>query len=188
MQLGQLKRREFITLVGGAAATWPFATRAQQTGRVHRIGELAFAEGNQEGQARAAAFRNALEQLGWIEGRNIQLDIRWVAANDTASLQRFAKELVALQPDLILSYSTPITAALLQQTRSIPIVFATFLIQLAVGLWRILPDQAATRPASLIWSHPCPGSGLSSSRRLRHVFRGWRCYSTRRQPLMQKAG
>ena len=119
-----MRRRECIALLGGAAATWPLAARAQQAGRVHLIGELASAEGNQEGQARAAAFRDALERLGWIEGRNIQLDIRWVAANDTASLQRFAKELVALQPDLILSYSTPITAALLQQTRSIPIVFA----------------------------------------------------------------
>jgi ABC-type uncharacterized transport system substrate-binding protein len=118
-----MRRRECLTLLAGAAATWPLAAHAQQTGRVRRIGELAFAADNQEGQARAAAFRD-LEQLGWIEGRNIQLDIRWVAANDTASLQRFAKELVALQPDLILSYSTPITAALLQQTRSIPIVFA----------------------------------------------------------------
>jgi putative ABC transport system substrate-binding protein len=104
-----MRRRECITLAG-AAATWPLAAHAQQAGRVRRIGELAFAAGNQEGQARAAAFRDALEQLGWTEG--------------TASLQRFAKELVALQPDLILSYSTPITAALLQQTRSIPIVFA----------------------------------------------------------------
>ena len=119
-----MRRREFITLLGGAAATWPLAARAQQPDAVRRIGVLmGFAESDREGQAFVAAFREGLQKLGWAEGRNIRIDYRW-AALDTELMQRFAKELVALQPDLILSQSTPATAAMLQQTRTIPIVFA----------------------------------------------------------------
>jgi putative tryptophan/tyrosine transport system substrate-binding protein len=118
-----MKRREFITLVGGAAATWPLAARAQQDQRVRRIGVLmGYAESDREGQAFVAAFREGLQKLGWTEGRNIRIDIRW--APDVQSMQRFAKELVAPQPDLILANNTPTTAAMLQQTRTIPIIFA----------------------------------------------------------------
>jgi putative ABC transport system substrate-binding protein len=117
-----MKRREFITLVGGAMA-WPLAARAQQGERMRRIGVLmSLAETDPEAQARVAAFRKGLQTLGWAEGRNVRIDIRW-AASDAALMQRFAKELIALQPDLILSHNTPTTASLLQQTRTIPIVF-----------------------------------------------------------------
>src|SRR5215472_14219498 len=117
-----MKRREFITLLGGAAA-WPIAAGAQQAEGVRRIGLLmAFAESDPEGQTFAAAFREGLQKLGWTEGRNIRIDSRW-AAGDAEAMQRLAKELVALQPDLILSPTTPTTAALLQQTRTIPIIF-----------------------------------------------------------------
>ena len=120
-----MKRRAFITLLGGAAAAWPLAARAQQGERVRRIGVLmAYAESDQEGQAFVAAFGEGLQKLGWTEGRNIRIDTRWAAA-DVELMQRFAKELVALQPDLILTQNTPTTAAMLQQTRSIPIIFAT---------------------------------------------------------------
>ena len=120
----RMKRREFITLLGGAAAAWPLAARAQQPDRMRRIGVLmAYAESDPEAQARVAAFREGLQKLGWTEGRNIRIDTRWAAA-DAEAMQRFAKELVALQPDLILSPTTPTTAALLQQTRTIPIIFA----------------------------------------------------------------
>jgi len=120
-----MKRREFITLLGGAAA-WPLAARAQQPERMRRIGVLmGYAESDSDAQARLAAFRNGLRKLGWAEGRNIQIDTRWPIPADLESMQRFAKELVALQPDVILSHITPTTAALLQQTRTIPIVFAT---------------------------------------------------------------
>jgi putative ABC transport system substrate-binding protein len=119
-----MKRREFITLLGGAAATWPLAARAQQPEQMRKIGVLmGFAESDRDGQAFVAAFREGLQKLGWVEGRNIRIDTRW-AAGDTDSMQRFAKELVALQPDLILSHLTPTTTALLQHTRTIPIVFA----------------------------------------------------------------
>jgi putative ABC transport system substrate-binding protein len=126
MQVDWLKRREFITLLSGAAAwpLWPLAARAQQPEQMRKIGVLmGFAESDRDGQAFVAAFRAGLQKLGWVEGRNIRIDTRW-AAGDTELMQRFAKELVALQPDLILSHNTPTTAALLQQTRTIPIVFA----------------------------------------------------------------
>jgi putative ABC transport system substrate-binding protein len=93
---------------------------------MRRIGVLmGYPENDLEGPAFFAAFGEGLQKLGWMEGRNIQLDTRWVSPDDAEARQRFAKELVALQPDLILSSVTPITAALLQQTRTIPIVFAT---------------------------------------------------------------
>jgi len=119
-----LKRREFISLLGGAAVTWPLAARAQQPERMRRIGVLmGYAESNLEGQANVAAFREGLRKLGWTEDHNVRLDYRW-ATSDLESIRRFAKELVALQPDLILSNNTPTTAAMLGQTRTIPIIFA----------------------------------------------------------------
>jgi putative ABC transport system substrate-binding protein len=118
-----MRRRKFITLIGAAAA-WPLAARAQQPGPMRRIGVLmSYSENDMEGQARTAAFREGLRKLGWMEGRNIRIDIRWATA-EAASMQQFAVELVALQPDLILSESTPTTTALLQQTHTIPIIFA----------------------------------------------------------------
>jgi len=124
MQFDQLKRRELITVLGGATALWPLAARAQQADRMRLIGVLmAYAESDPEGQAWVAAFRERLQKLGWAEGRNIRIVTRWATPNVEA-MQRFAKELVAQQPDLILSQSTPTTAALLQHTRTIPIIFA----------------------------------------------------------------
>ena len=119
-----MRRREFIALIGGAAA-WPLAARAQQPDRMRRIGVLmGFAESDPEAQAWIAAFREGLQKLGWAEGRNIRIDTRWATPRDVEARQGFAKELVALQPYLILASTTPPTAALLQQTRTIPIIFA----------------------------------------------------------------
>ena len=119
-----MKRREFITLLGGAAAAaWPVATRAQQSNRVRRIGMLmGLAEGDPEAQLRVAAIRAELQKLGWITGRNVELDLRWAIA-DVGRVRDFAKELVRLKPDVILAQGTPSVAALVQETRSIPIVF-----------------------------------------------------------------
>jgi len=119
-----MKRRELITLLGGAAAAWPLAARAQQGVAVRRIGVLmGWPESDAVARAQVAAFRTDLQGLGWTEGRNIRLDYRWAELNAEA-MQRFAKELIALKPDLILSQTTPSTAALLQHTRTIPVVFA----------------------------------------------------------------
>jgi ABC-type uncharacterized transport system substrate-binding protein len=121
-----MRRREFITLVGGAAAAWPLAARTQQPERTRLIGVLmGYAEGDSEAQAQIAAFRDGLQKLGLMEVHNTRIDTRWATATDTAAMQRFAKELVALKCDVILASTTPTTTALLQQTRSIPIVFAT---------------------------------------------------------------
>ena len=119
-----MRRREFISLVGGAATAWPLAARAQQSERARRIGVLmGYPDTDAEGQAGVAAFQNGLQQLGWSSDK-MRIDTRWALPGNTEALRRFAKELVTLQPDLILSHSTPTTAALLQDTRSIPIVFA----------------------------------------------------------------
>src|SRR5262249_12045097 len=121
-----LRRREFITLFGGAAIAWPLAARAQQGERVRRVGVLSnFAESDLEAQSMVEALHQTLQELGWAEGRNIRIDTRWPIPADVESMQRLAKELVALQPDVILSQITPTTAALLQHTRTIPIIFAT---------------------------------------------------------------
>ena len=114
-----MRRRDFITLLGGAAATWPVVARAQQPDRVRRIGVLyAYPETDQEALAHVAAFREGLQKAGWADGRNIRIVYRGASTEEPR--QRFAKELVALQPDLILSGGTAATAALLRQTRSIP--------------------------------------------------------------------
>src|SRR5215813_10954403 len=118
-----MKRREFIKLIGGAAAFSPLAVRAQQYDDVRRIGVVVnVAADDPEAQASVAAFKQTLQQLGWSEGRNLQIDFRG-AGGDPERMQAFAKELVALQPHVILTRSTPVTAALLRQTRTIPIVF-----------------------------------------------------------------
>src|SRR5262249_29707677 len=119
-----IRRREFITLLGGAAATWPLAARAQQPERMRRIGVvMAYAQDDPETKPRLAAFRQGLERLGWSEGSNVRFDYRYSppASADQASV--LARELVALQPDAILTHSTPITAAQQQASRAIPIVF-----------------------------------------------------------------
>jgi putative ABC transport system substrate-binding protein len=118
-----MKRRDVIKLIGGAAASWPLAVRAQQHDEVRRIGVLVnVAADDPEAQTSVAAFKQALQQLGWSEGRNLRIDFRG-AAGDPERMQAFAKELVSLQPHVILTRSTPVTAALLKQTHTIPIVF-----------------------------------------------------------------
>jgi ABC-type uncharacterized transport system substrate-binding protein len=117
-------RRDFIKAIFVWAATWPLGVRAQQSERMRRIGVLmAFSESDPEAQSWAVGFRKELGKLGWTEGRNVQIDTQWATA-DVESLQRSAKRLVALQPDLILTGSTPATAAMRQETNTIPIVFA----------------------------------------------------------------
>jgi ABC-type uncharacterized transport system substrate-binding protein len=117
-----VKRREFITLLGGAAAAWPLAARAQQPERMRRIGVLVgLAEDDPETKARFAKFGQGLERLGWSEGRNVRIDYRFAPAG--AQVQQRAQELIALQPDVILAHTTPVAAALQRETRTIPIVF-----------------------------------------------------------------
>jgi putative tryptophan/tyrosine transport system substrate-binding protein len=118
-----MKRREFIAGLAGAAA-WPVVAQAQQGGPVRRIGVLMpYEENDPEAKAQLSAFTQGLAELGWTDGRNIRMDVRW-AAGDVDRMRVLAKELVALQPDVILASTTAVTAALQRETRTIPIVFA----------------------------------------------------------------
>jgi ABC-type uncharacterized transport system substrate-binding protein len=126
-------RRNFITLAGGAAAMWPLAVRAQQRDQVRRIGVLAPAAANDPvWQARIGAFQQALALLGWIIGRNVQIDTRW-ATTDAAAIRREAEELAALAPDVILAAGHSSAAPLLQATRTLPIVFVMVQDAVAAG-------------------------------------------------------
>jgi putative tryptophan/tyrosine transport system substrate-binding protein len=123
MQLDQLKRREFITLLGSAAATWPLAAHAQQRERVRRIGVLTnLASDDPEAQVRNTAFAQTLAQLGWAVGQNLHIEYRW-AAGDAERIRRYAAELVALTPDVILTTGAAGVGPLLQATRTVPVVF-----------------------------------------------------------------
>jgi ABC-type uncharacterized transport system substrate-binding protein len=139
-------RREFITLLGGAAAAWPSAARAQRPERMRRIGVLTgSAESDPEAAPRVAAFERGLAELGWISGRNIVIDYRW-AAGEPALMQALAKELVELQPDVLVGSTTPVVAALGRETTTIPIVFL------------IVSDPIGSR---FIESLPRPGGNMT---------------------------
>ena len=117
-------RRDFLKFIAGSAASWPLAASAQQAGRTRRIGVLmAHAENDPEFRTYVSAFREGLEKFGWKDGRNVHIDFRWGALDDAEARQRAAKELIELQPEIILTQNTPPTASMLQQTRTIPIVF-----------------------------------------------------------------
>jgi putative tryptophan/tyrosine transport system substrate-binding protein len=129
-----VRRREFITLIGGAAAGWPIAARAQQDGRVRRIGVLMpFDETDPVTKTIVSAFTQALADLGWTDGRNVRMDFRWGRA-DNNRIRALAQELVGLQPDLILTNGTPATIAVQRETRTIPTVFANVSDPVASGI------------------------------------------------------
>ena len=128
-----MKRREFITLVGGAAAAWPFAARAQQTGPMRRIGVLmGYAEADPEAKAVLSAFTQRLSELGWTDGHNVRIEVRWIG-DDLKRLKTDAAELVASAPDVIFCSSTPVAAEMLRLTRTIPIVFVQVADPVSVG-------------------------------------------------------
>jgi putative ABC transport system substrate-binding protein len=120
-----VKRREFITLLGGAASAWPLVARAQQPRRMRRIGVLTpFPADDAEGHARLTAFTQALQQSGWTVGQNVRIDYRWGPGNP-ATMRKHATELVALEPDIILALTTAAVGPLLEASRTVPIVFVT---------------------------------------------------------------
>jgi hypothetical protein len=177
-----MRRREFISLLGGAATAWPLAARAQQG--LRRIGVLmGFPESDSEAQANIAGFREGLQKLGW-RGRNIRIDTRWVTPADADSMQRFAKELVALQPDLILSNTTPTTAAPATNTHH-PHRLRDGCRSGRQRLRRELSAAGRKRHRFRRNRGLARGQvGRSCLRRLRHVLPGSRCCSTRqRRPM-----
>jgi putative tryptophan/tyrosine transport system substrate-binding protein len=129
-----VNKREFITLLGGAAASWPLAARAQQREKLRRIGVLMnLAADDAEGQARLAAFLQGLQEAGWAVGRNVRIDLRWGGGDDD-SLRKQAVELVALAPDVMFASGTPAITPLLQATRTAPIVFTQVVDPVGAGL------------------------------------------------------
>ena len=184
-----MRRRELLGVLGCAAATWPLAARAQQSERVRRIGVLTgMAEDDPAGPSSMLAFQQGLQQLGWSVGRNVRIDYRW-SAGDADRSRKYAAELVALAPDVILASGGSIMAPLLQATRTVPIVFATvvdpvgsgFVDSLArpggnvtgftgyeyslSGKWLELLKQLApdVRRAAILWD-PAQAAGIGQSR------------------------
>jgi putative tryptophan/tyrosine transport system substrate-binding protein len=130
-----MNRREFITLLAGAAA-WPLAANAQPSVRVRRIGIfMNLASDDAEGQSRNAAFLQGLQELGWAVGRNVRIDYRWGASNsDPDRMRKDAAELLALAPDVVLATTAPIVVALQQVSRTVPIAFATVIDPVGAGV------------------------------------------------------
>jgi putative tryptophan/tyrosine transport system substrate-binding protein len=134
-----MRRREFIGLLGGAAAAWPLAAGAQQPERMRRIAVLmGSTQSDPESPPRVRAFEQALADVGWIPGRNVRIDYRW-AAGDPAHMQALARELVELHPDVVLASNTPVVAALARETRTIPIVFVVVSDPIGSGFVASLP-------------------------------------------------
>jgi putative ABC transport system substrate-binding protein len=154
-----VKRREFITLLGGAAVAWPLAGRAQQGEQVRRIGVLMYLPADDpEGQARFAALVQALTQLGWTEGRNLRIDTRWANADDIRS---HAMELAALAPDILVAGTGTATAApLLQATRTVPIVFVSVIDPVGAGFVASLAQPGGNATGFTIFEYSMSGKWL----------------------------
>jgi ABC-type uncharacterized transport system substrate-binding protein len=168
-----MRRREFITLLGGVASVWPFVARGQQPDRMRRVGVLmAPAEYHPLYRRRFEAFLQRLRQLGWIEGGNMHIDYRW-GNNDADRIRRFALELVALAPDVIVSHNSTTTGPLLQATRTIPIVFVTVADPVGAGFVDDLSRPGAMRPALIFFNTTLPGSCWNCLRKSPPVCCAW---------------
>jgi putative ABC transport system substrate-binding protein len=176
MQFDQLKRREFITLLGGAAATWPLAAQAQQRERMRRIGVLMpLAADDAIAQARNAAFLQGLQQSGWTVGQNIQIEYRWSGGNDELT-RRYAAELAALAPEVILASGSAAVGPLLQATRTVPIVFAIVPDPVGAGFVEAWRGRVATRRVSSRSTTASAENGWNCSKKSRRMLRGRRSF------------
>jgi putative ABC transport system substrate-binding protein len=161
-----MRRREFITLLGGVAAAWPLATRAQPE-HMRRVGIfMDLSEQDQEGQTRVAAFRKGLQDLGWIEGRNLRSDIRWTAG-DPARMRRYAAELVGLAPEVIMNGGLPTLVAMQQETRTIPIVFAQVLDPVGAGFVESLSRPGGNITGFTLFEASMAGKWLAALKEVR---------------------
>ena len=154
-----MRRREFITLLGGAAA-WPLAALAQEGERRWRVGVLmGFDENNPEVKGWLSGFMRGLAELGWTDGRNVRMDVRWAAGNPDR-MRTFAKELVDLQSDVILSQTTPVTAALHRETRTIPIIFVMVADPVGAGFAASVPRPGGNLTGFMVWEPSVAGKWL----------------------------
>jgi len=157
-----VNRREFITLLGGAAGAWPLAARAQEADRIRRIGVLvALAEDDPEIKARLAAFRQGLEKRGWSEGRNVSIDTRFAPDSSADRVQVLARELIALQPDVIFAQTTPVVAALQRESRTIPIVFVNIADPIGSGFVASLPRPGGNITGVMLYEASVTGKWLA---------------------------
>jgi putative tryptophan/tyrosine transport system substrate-binding protein len=155
-----MQRREFITLLGGAAVAWPRATRAQQADRIRRVGVLESRTADDpEGKARVAVFAQALRELGWTGGRNMRIDYRWAAA-DADRYRTYAAELVALAPDVILASSSASVTALQQTTRTVPIVFVNVIDPVGAGFVASLARPGGNSTGFTLFEYSLSGKWL----------------------------
>lgn len=159
MHSAQSTRRAFITALGGAAA-WPLTARAQQPARMRRVGVLMnLAADDPQSQARSTAFVQGLQQLGWTDGRNVQIDFRWAAGNAARFLQ-YAQELVALAPDVILASASPAVAALQHTTRTVPIVFVIVIDPVGAGFIASLARPGGNTTGFTLFEYGVAGKWL----------------------------
>jgi putative tryptophan/tyrosine transport system substrate-binding protein len=155
-----MNRREFITLLGGTAVAWPLAARAQQPGQMRRIGVLMnVAADDLDGHARVAAFQQVLQQMGWSDGQNVRFDIRW-GVNDVDLDRRYAAELVALAPDVVLAAGTLSVAALQRVTRTLPIVFVGVSDPVGAGLVDTLARPGSNVTGFMLFEYSSSGKWL----------------------------
>ena len=177
-----MKRREFFTLIGGATVALPFTAGAQQGERVRRIGLLmAFSESDLAAQSQVAAFRGALAKLGWTEGRNLRIELRW-GAGDQDRIRAFARELVELRPDAIVGQTTTVTGALARETRTIPIVFAVVSDPIGSGFATSFARPGGNITGFTTNEPAIGGKWMELLKEIAPRMRGWRFYSTQRQP------
>jgi putative ABC transport system substrate-binding protein len=155
-----MQRREFITLLGGAAVAWPRAARAQQADRMRRVGVLESRTADDpEGRARLAVFAEGLRELGWTEGRNVRIDYRWAAANADRH-RTYAAELVALAPDVILTSASASVTALQQTTRTVPIVFVNIIDPVGAGFVASLARPGGNATGFTLFEYSLSGKWL----------------------------
>src|SRR5262245_6814792 len=156
-----MRRREFVTLLGAAAAGWPLAARAQQGSGIRRISLLAGAlnPGNPDAQASIKAFQEVLEQLGWFVGRNLQIDYRWALGN-AANVRKYAEELAALAPDVIVANGTVTVGPLLQATRSVPIVFCNVADPVGAGFVKTMARPGGNATGFIQFGYTLGGKWL----------------------------
>jgi len=155
-----MRRREFITLLGGTVLAWPLDARAQQPDQMRQIGVLMnIAVSDPEGQSRVAAFRQGLQELGWNEGRNVRIDYRW-DANDAVRSRGYAVELIAFAPDVILAAASPVVAALQEATRTVPIVFATVIDPVGAGFVESLARPGGNTTGFTLFEYSMSGKWL----------------------------
>ena len=164
-----MRRREFITLLGGAAVAWPFAARAQRRERMRRIGVLAALSADDAlAQARNAAFLQGLADLGWRVGRNVQIDFRW-AGIDTARYPKYAVELVELAPDVILAVGASVVWPVLDATRTVPVVFVQVTDPVGAGYVASLARPGGNATGFTLFEFGTARSGSNSLSRSRRA-------------------